>query len=291
MNRWFDRALVASVTVLAAAVTTHYLFEHGTGGASIVLEEGKTLEIGGRKWEGERRTLILVLSTECPGCTQDAFFYQIIVNQARSNGHHITVMMPQDSVRARSWLRKQYIQVDELLGMKPSFLRAAVVPTILVVGDNGIVERIWRGKLSPREQAEVLAFVVGRPNSRFPAYGFPQSSVTDEVSFAQLQEILKNRKVQLLDVRGRTNFARHHLPGAINLPLDELETRGPIELDSSVLTVLDCTEVPTPVCEMAARLLFSAGFREVTMLKDRPSGLLTNPFCGSCAGPEVTSRQ
>ncbi len=291
MSRWIDIALVVLAAGLVGAAATHYLREHGAADANVVLEEGRAFEVGGRKWRGERNTPILLLSTDCPACTQDALFYQMLSKQARSNGLRVEVMMPQDPDRARLWLREQYVEYDEFRRIKPSFLRARGTPTILVLGGNGIVENIWTGKLPPREQSDVLTIVTGRTASGARASEPSRGSVPDEISFAYLQDIRKERKVQLLDVRGRSHFASHHLPGAINLPLDELEIRGPIELDPYELIVLDCIEVPAPVCDMAARLLFSAGFHEVTMLKNQSSVPSVNSPRSTCADSGAASQQ
>jgi thioredoxin 1 len=49
---------------------------------------------------------------------------------------------------------------------------------------------------------------------------------TEEVPAGELAKLLKAKKVTVLDVRDGTSFARAHVPGAINVPIDELETRA-----------------------------------------------------------------
>lgn len=47
------------------------------------------------------------------------------------------------------------------------------------------------------------------------------------------------RPFQLLDVRSATEFASGHIPGAINMPLEQIESRA-ADLDPSASTVLVC---------------------------------------------------
>jgi len=59
-----------------------------------------------------------------------------------------------------------------------------------------------------------------------------------------------NRPAQLVDVRSATEFASGHLPGAINIPLEQLELRT-ADLAATVPVVL--------VCQAGTRALLAAG--------------------------------
>ncbi|MEI8259026.1 MAG: thioredoxin domain-containing protein [Deltaproteobacteria bacterium] len=48
---------------------------------------------------------------------------------------------------------------------------------------------------------------------------------TEEVPAAELMKLLKAQRVAVLDVRDPGPFGRAHVPGALNIPLAELETR------------------------------------------------------------------
>ena len=54
---------------------------------------------------------------------------------------------------------------------------------------------------------------------------FEQRDSLEPVSRAQLGERMKDGLVTVLDVRPRDEFALGHVPGAINVPVDELEER------------------------------------------------------------------
>lgn len=55
-----------------------------------------------------------------------------------------------------------------------------------------------------------------------------------------ISKLRNDRSVLLLDVRERENFAKGHLPGALNMPISEIQTRAEKELPSTSLIVVDC---------------------------------------------------
>ena len=46
------------------------------------------------------------------------------------------------------------------------------------------------------------------------------------INVIELRSLQQNPETQCIDVRSATEFAAGHVPGAINVPLDELESRG-----------------------------------------------------------------
>ena len=50
------------------------------------------------------------------------------------------------------------------------------------------------------------------------------------VSLAHTRNRIRDPRVTILDVLAREAYAAAHLPGAVNIPLAELETRAPGEL-------------------------------------------------------------
>ena len=54
--------------------------------------------------------------------------------------------------------------------------------------------------------------------------------------------LLLEQGVQLVDVLGREEFARSHLPGAINIPLREIDSQARARLQTSVPVVVYCND-------------------------------------------------
>ena len=69
----------------------------------------------------------------------------------------------------------------------------------------------------------------------------------------------------LLDVRTREGYAEGHLPGAVNIPFEDLPNRLK-ELPKSKDIVTYCWDVTCILCTKAAYVLASRGYRAKEML-------------------------
>lgn len=89
---------------------------------------------------------------------------------------------------------------------------------------------------------------------------------------AELNDILKRRQqnVILLDIQEREKFKKEHIPGAINIPSDELEARAEDELSKSALIVIvDCACDGTNTASlMKHSTLVALGFPNVAVLDE-----------------------
>lgn len=77
----------------------------------------------------------------------------------------------------------------------------------------------------------------------------------------------------LLDVRERVEFARQHIPGANNIPLDELGVRAPNELAHTGMIVVytDCAGCAGAGKSVnAQQLMLDLGFRQTVVLRGGP---------------------
>lgn len=60
------------------------------------------------------------------------------------------------------------------------------------------------------------------------------------VSASQLKRLLADPKTVILDVRGRLKFRESHILGSLDIPLDEIEERGPHELPRDQPIIVFC---------------------------------------------------
>lgn len=86
------------------------------------------------------------------------------------------------------------------------------------------------------------------------------------ISQSDLQHLLRcaSTPPQLIDVRGATAYKSSRIPGALHLPLDEIE-RAPYVADQRVPTIVYCVRGITS--EQAARYLMTVGFESVWHLE------------------------
>jgi TonB family protein len=89
--------------------------------------------------------------------------------------------------------------------------------------------------------------------------------VIDETEFLRLRS---SRAPVVLDARSRAAHLQGHRDGAVNVPFSELSTRAGAELALSRPIVIDCfpEQQYSGVCEVAAHILASRGFAEVSVL-------------------------
>ena len=65
-------------------------------------------------------------------------------------------------------------------------------------------------------------------------------SVPHTIDSNQLQELVRERGAQLVEVLPREEYEQEHLPGAINLPLKELDRAAVAQLDRSRPVIVYC---------------------------------------------------
>lgn len=94
-----------------------------------------------------------------------------------------------------------------------------------------------------------------------------EAKLAAEVGPHDLKRILDghSNRVVVLDVRSRQGYAEHHLPGAVNIPLEELAARAR-ELPRDKDIIAYCWNVTCLLCTKAAALLAAKGYRAKELL-------------------------
>jgi rhodanese-related sulfurtransferase len=87
------------------------------------------------------------------------------------------------------------------------------------------------------------------------------------ISESALAKLFENGDVIVLDVRDRTSYRWDHRKGAINIPLEELESRARIELLPTRLIIVECAQLAQSLCGSALNRLRNMGFSRVTLLE------------------------
>jgi len=94
-----------------------------------------------------------------------------------------------------------------------------------------------------------------------------QAKLAAELGPHNVKRLLDEQASQavLLDVRSREGFNEGHLPGAINIPFEELPTRLK-ELPKNKDIITYCWDVTCILCTKAAFVLAKKGYRAKEML-------------------------
>lgn len=90
---------------------------------------------------------------------------------------------------------------------------------------------------------------------------------------ADLKRIMESgQEVIVLDVDARMDYTLGHIPGAKNIPLDELEMRALNELPNSHLIVTYCRCAEDELSRIASESLNRQGFRQNVVLRNGLNG-------------------
>lgn len=119
--------------------------------------------------------------------------------------------------------------------------------------------------------ASLLSMVLLFPTWSTPCY----AQVTDIAQFDLMQRINANRAGLILDVRSPEEYAEGHVPGAINIPHDQLAARlAEISAHKDRDIVLYCRSGGR--VGIAAGILQAAGFSKIFHLAGDMGGWLLN---------------
>lgn len=81
------------------------------------------------------------------------------------------------------------------------------------------------------------------------------------ISCEDTKRLIKEKKAQLIDVRTPDEFSMSKLPGAVNIPLQDIDRVGESMLDKGTPVVVFCRSGQRS--HMAMQILMSMGFSEV----------------------------
>jgi rhodanese-related sulfurtransferase len=247
----------------------------------VPVKTGAHLVLPDVEWSGKGQTLVMALSTECHFCSESAPFYQRLVRDLTTKGGvRVVAVLPQTVEEGREYMRKLGVTVGEVRQLDLASLGLQGTPTLILADGTGIVSDVWTGKLMTQQE-----------HALYQRLQLEDSAAADEfISASDLKRMLKDKNLLVVDVDNRDLFRVNHIPGALNIPLDELEVRASDELSSEKRIVVYCH-----VCEqdtdsdMAHGILRKNGFNQVSILKgglkaweaEKPQGDLNDQTSGA----------
>lgn len=81
------------------------------------------------------------------------------------------------------------------------------------------------------------------------------------ISCEETKKLIKEKNAQFVDVRTPAEFMETQLPGAVNIPLQDIDHLGRAQLDMERPVVVFCRSGQRS--NMAMQILMSQGFKEV----------------------------
>lgn len=250
-------ALLIAFAIFAGLVLKRY-FSDSKPADTPNISPSARLSIAGFDFSQSSETLLLALSQDCHHCTESARFYRRLVQGVGdARDLRIVGLLPDSPSRGQWYLNTLGISIREVKQVHLSSLGIRKVPALVLVDRNGVVKKVWIGKLAPKTESEVMQ-TIGIKDTR---------PTTDWLVDRQQLERLRNRaeKVILVDLRERDEYARQHFPNSINIPFDELDARAQNELSRDATIVLFSDDAT--VADSSYVILARQEFPHVLILK------------------------
>jgi hypothetical protein len=154
--------LIASFLLLAGITTRSFVLSRRPDPATIPLVKiGEKVKLSGFSPGGAQLTFVMVLSSQCTYCIHDLPFYQQLSALRASSGGalRLIAVLPEKTESGAKFLGSAGVNTDNVLSMAPLELGVQLIPTLLLLDENGKLERYWAGELNHERQQEVLAVV------------------------------------------------------------------------------------------------------------------------------------
>ena len=230
-----------------------------------------------------RATLVMALSVDCAYCRESAPFYRQLTRSKAPDVNFIA-LFPEPVALARNYLVSNDIQIKDIRQQDLRKLQIIGTPTLVLADKSGRVQSVWAGKLPADQEREVVESVVQHGPIQF---GMEQSSNDasdsaglEEISGTEFRQLLQKESVlPVIDIRLREDYHAAHIADALNIPIDELESRAPHEVPKWPTIVIYCYYCPhcdpavnpegvSSSCRLTKMIMNGMGYRNLKFLKE-----------------------
>ncbi len=221
------------------------------------------LELPGVDWSKRDQTLVLALSANCHYCTESAPLYRQLITDISAQANVRTVaVLPQPTAESQQYLKQLGVSPDEVIHTSLRSIGISATPTLLIVDRTGVISDLWVGRLNINNQLALRKRLHIASNDLATDTSGPTSVDASAIKRA----FDRKAPVVIVDVEDREIYEVGHVPGAVNIPLDELEARANDELSPDDAIVVYCRN--SELSGHAADVLIkNDGFRRVSILE------------------------
>lgn len=266
MKRSFNEKveLSANITIVAAlllyggSMLKHKIFPSQDADRVKELKRGERITLPDVDWSKNAKTLLLAIAPGCDLCANSAPFYRGLTKLVEQNSRlRLIVLLPESASRDEGFLASLSISSDNVRVVSLKALGIAGTPTLMLVDSKGFATKSWVGKLNLEQEADVLDALA-------------EEAVTTLMSANELAKALaQKQQIVVVDLSDRQQFARGHIPGARNIPIDELASRALQELVPGKSHALYCHCNEDQLSRIGATILNIGigGFNDIYILE------------------------
>lgn len=106
------------------------------------------------QWNSHPKTLVLALRVGCPYCEASMDFYQDLHRRLPKDSHMIAIFQETGDLPKQD-LPASLRDVEVLTGIDLGTLGIFGTPTIILADTGGVVQKVWRGRLSEELEQQV----------------------------------------------------------------------------------------------------------------------------------------
>jgi thiol-disulfide isomerase/thioredoxin len=108
--------------------------------------------LAGVRYEDTPKTVLLVLSTDCPFCREGMSFYAQLARQRTSGRLQLVVLSTESESVVNDFLIRYGVDGARVASIRPGEFRIAATPTLIVADRQGRCLALWKGALRGRER-------------------------------------------------------------------------------------------------------------------------------------------
>lgn len=161
-------AIIMVALALTAVLVKDFLIKPSSGEATGPVAVAKSapaatghlntkVSISGIDWKQNHRTLVLGLQVGCHYCAESSEFYKRLVKQyGQSSDLKLVAVFPQPVEISRKYLSSHEVELTDVRQASLDSIDVQGTPTLLLIDNNGMIVKYWRGKLSADKENEVL---------------------------------------------------------------------------------------------------------------------------------------
>lgn len=239
---------------------------------------GQVLELRGAPLEVSEQGIVLMTQPSCGACRDSVPFHRRVIEEMTKRGLPIYIAVP-DIPSARAYLKEAQFPSDFVYSWQDLSHRPRVTPTVVFLGNGGTVRGIWPGAFTPAEEVEFLR-ALQKPGLMPDPVRFGRVP-EDEISADLLLRLRQEKRVSVVSILERRDFGLtpntlHGIP-ILNVPLQELSVRAPIEFGPSITHVVDCSYLAVDECRSALDIIRTSGLTALIFSPHTQALPLTGP--------------
>ena len=154
-------AIVVVAILLSVVLVKRFILEDdqpASPAAADQIAPGHHISLDGISWVKGGHTVLLVLQKGCRYCTESAPFYQqLIKDTANRNDVKLIALFPHSVTEGKKYLDEIGVSIGDIRQVDRGQLKIGGTPTLILVNESGIAVDVWKGKLPPDAESQLLS--------------------------------------------------------------------------------------------------------------------------------------